>query len=969
MHIKKVFSEAITIVLFLVIGWFIVSLPVGPDKGRDSRKGKTEFEQEVRSGHSKEPENASLRKKYNAERYKYIYRMFRDPKTGKIPDNVRQRELAYANMIDQENRHISSNWTTASATGFSYSQAGPYYVGGRTRALGITLDSNNQPNIYIAGAVSGGVWKSTDAGSTWKLTTSPDQSMSVTSLAQDPVNKNIWYYCGGEFVGNSASDGGNAPYRGGGVYQSTNNGDTWSVLPSTAVTDQASYHNFFQYCSKIVVSPTTESIFVCTDAGVIMRSQNAGKTFVPVPFNSNCDTTTYAGCGVNNHYFTNIAVASNGNLIAALSQYGNQTSSVSPPGIFLSTDNGDTWHNITPSSFPSTYQRTVLAFAPSDPTVAYSLTYTGKKVSGHDDMRFYKYTISGTSASAVDRSANLPEFGGQVGDFEQGNYNMLVAVKPDDPNFVLVGSTNLYRSTDGFATAANNVSANWIGGYSNQNDVSGYPGNHPDQHVIAFAPGIPDHVVDGHDGGLSYTSNITQTGSGNAVNWTSLDNGYITTQFYALTMNNTKGDLRILGGAQDNGSPFFRASSGTNSASIDVTTGDGGIAYLGTQYAYASTQNGSITRYPYTTSGDITQVGRVDVDPVSAKNQLFITPYAVDPNSENVMYYAAGGALWRNTKMQSGTPRNYWGQGSVLSIPDTALNITAMAISHQPSHILYMGASGGNTDSARVYAMSSANTATAVTEISSKNFPVGGYISDIAVNPQNASEFIVVFSNYNVSSLFYTNDGGKTYTQVQGNLQGSLATYSTYSEYIGPSIRSAAIVNTGDGEYYLVGTSVGLYMTTSMAGTNTTWTKQAPGIIGDALVTSLYSRPADGWLAIGTHGRGAFLGKPNVALPIDKNPVVDLPSGFSLKQNYPNPFNPSTNIPFSLNQSARVTLQVYDLTGRLVSTLMDNAYRSAGQYNVRFGANQLASGTYFYRLTAITKNNQLTRTRKMMLIR
>ncbi|HKI46684.1 MAG TPA: hypothetical protein VKA08_15250, partial [Balneolales bacterium] len=577
---RKIFTESVVVVLLLFVGWLTVSLPAGSQRSNEIQKEKTGQE------HEKE-ESTVERQKNNAGRYEYIFRMLRDPKTGTIPNNVRARELAYANLIDQGSKYLTPYSTTAAATGFSYSQAGPYNVGGRTRALGITMNSSNQPNIYIAAGVSGGVWKSTDAGSTWTLTTSPGQSMSVTSLAQDPINKNTWYYCGGEFVGNSAATNG-APYRGGGVFKSTNNGDSWSVLPTTQVTDQASYNNIYQYCSKIVVSPTTESVFVCSNAGVIMRSTDGGTTFTQV-----------LG-GINNHYFTNIAVASNGILIAALSQFANQTSTSSPPGIYLSTDDGTTWNPITPSTFPTKYERTVLAFAPSDPTVAYSLTYTGSQVNGHDDMRFFKYTISGSTASSVERTSNLPEFGGQVGDFNQGDYNMVVAVKPDDPNFVLLGSTNLYRSTDGFSTAANNVSLNWIGGYSNVNDVSSYPGNHPDQHAIAFVPGNPTHVVDGHDGGLSYTSDITQQQtSGNAVKWTSLDNGYMTTQFYAVTMYNGKGDLRILGGAQDNGSPFFRASSGTASISSDITSGDGGDAYLGKTFAYASTQNGSITRYVY----------------------------------------------------------------------------------------------------------------------------------------------------------------------------------------------------------------------------------------------------------------------------------------------------------------------------------------------------------------------------------
>jgi hypothetical protein len=223
-----------------------------------------------------------------------------------------------------------------------------------------------------------------------------------------------------------------------------------------------------------------------------------------------------------------------------------------------------------------------------------------------------------------------------------------------------------------------------------------------------------------------------------------------------------------------------------------------------------------------------------------------------------------------------------------------------------------------------------------------------------------------VFSNYNVSSLFYTDNGGQSYSQVQGNLQGSL---NNNNEYIGPSIRSAAIVNTGDGKYFFAGTSVGLYMTTALSDTSTKWVKQAPNVIGDAVVSSLYSRPADGWMAVGTHGRGVFLGKPEVAPSGGSNPGTTLPSEVSLQQNYPNPFNPSTKIPFKLGQEARVTIQIYDLTGRLVSTLIDNASYYAGEYDVLFQPFRLASGTYFYRLTAVTKDKRLTRVRKMVYIR
>ena len=81
------------------------------------------------------------------------------------------------------------------------------------------------------------------------------------------------------------------------------------------------------------------------------------------------------------------------------------------------------------------------------------------------------------------------------------------------------------------------------------------------------------------------------------------------------------------------------------------------------------------------------------------------------------------------------------------------------------------------------------------------------------------------------------------------------------------------------------------------------------------------------------------------------NEKDNLPVTYSLKQNYPNPFNPSTEITYSVAKPGLVTLKVYDLLGKLVSTLV-NESKSSGNYTVRFDANKLASGTYIYQISA-----------------
>lgn len=79
------------------------------------------------------------------------------------------------------------------------------------------------------------------------------------------------------------------------------------------------------------------------------------------------------------------------------------------------------------------------------------------------------------------------------------------------------------------------------------------------------------------------------------------------------------------------------------------------------------------------------------------------------------------------------------------------------------------------------------------------------------------------------------------------------------------------------------------------------------------------------------------------------------PAGFALQQNYPNPFNPETAIQFSVEQAGQARLVVYDALGQEVATLFDGIAESGRFYRVRFGGAGLASGVYFYRLTAGTQ--------------
>ena len=91
---------------------------------------------------------------------------------------------------------------------------------------------------------------------------------------------------------------------------------------------------------------------------------------------------------------------------------------------------------------------------------------------------------------------------------------------------------------------------------------------------------------------------------------------------------------------------------------------------------------------------------------------------------------------------------------------------------------------------------------------------------------------------------------------------------------------------------------------------------------------------------------------------------IELPTTYSLAQNYPNPFNPTTKINFTLPVSGKVVLEIFDITGKSVATLIDSEMQS-GIHSVEFNAVGLSSGIYLYRIKA----NHFIGTRKFVLMK
>ncbi|MFA5010439.1 MAG: T9SS type A sorting domain-containing protein [Ignavibacteria bacterium] len=117
----------------------------------------------------------------------------------------------------------------------------------------------------------------------------------------------------------------------------------------------------------------------------------------------------------------------------------------------------------------------------------------------------------------------------------------------------------------------------------------------------------------------------------------------------------------------------------------------------------------------------------------------------------------------------------------------------------------------------------------------------------------------------------------------------------------------------------------------------------------------------------GVQGQDAYIVNYGVDIgpnAIDPNVNLQTPKEYKLEQNFPNPFNPTTSINYSIPKSGLVTLKIYNIFGKEISTLV-NEVKNSGNYSVDFNASNISSGLYFYELTS----GSFVQTRKMMLIK
>lgn len=864
----------------------------------------------------------------------------RDPSTGRIPPNMHRREQEMALTLPRRSSDEKiGGFGKDGQKVEDWSFRGPWNVGGRTRGLAIDV-SDPALQTLLAGGVSGGLWRTTDEGSNWARMTGSSSLHNVSCIVQDrrPGHQNTWYYGTGEGIASSPNRGGGS-YLGDGVFKSTDSGLTWNVLPSTATGIPQELDNPFNFVWRLVIdtSNTSQDEVYAATAGVIYRSVDGGESWTGV-----------LGSAENPALHSDLAISSEGVLYATMGAEG------SHPGIYRSA-NGVDWTDISPDLMPG-FGRIALDIAPSSEELIYFLVSDPLSSVNRQMFRYTYISGNGSGSGGVwdDLSGSLsgplyepdPEYGSYFSYWSQRGYNLMITINPANFNSVTIGGVHLWRNTVG-----------WFYEWATER-VGGYYYNgrnhHADIHKLVYQPGSSTVAYSASDGGVHKTADMTA----DSVQWTSLNNGLNTTQFYTVAMDQERpGNNVILGGAQDNGTlwtpsgnqefPWVEAFGG-DGAHCAVLDGDFFGDYLVSYY------RANMFRIKLDPAGTVVEEG--SIKPVTGGDYLFINPFITDPADETVVYLATSNGVMRNTDVTaiplgSWEPTDLnWGQLTHEPVGDY---ISALATNGQDGHALYFGTSTG-----KVYrvddALNAPDGSIPLPLHGNADFPEESYVSGIVVHPEDDQRILVSLGNYMIKSLWYSEDGGASWTDVEGNLAGD----------DGPSIRCAEVMPGSGPDLWLIGTTIGLYSTNIEVGQPVVWTREAPESIGNVIVDDLAVRVSDRKVVVGTHGRGIH----SVIVP-QPSAVPGNPAKAYLAQNYPNPFNPSTQINFEMTEGGQAQLEVFDLAGRRVRVLL-NENREAGRYSLRWDGTDergqvVGAGTYLYRLQAGSFMEQ----RKMILLK
>ncbi|HXG68939.1 MAG TPA: glycosyl hydrolase [Blastocatellia bacterium] len=699
--------------------------------------------------------------------------------------------------------------SAATFRGLKLRLIGPAFTSGRV--VGFAVDPNDRSRYYVA-AASGGVWKTTNSGTTWTPVFDDQGSYSIGTVVLDPKNPlTVW-------VGTGENNSQRSVSYGDGVYRSDDGGKSWKNVGLKAS----------EHIGRIVLDPRNSEVvyvaaqgplwgpggdrglFKTTDGGktwknILSISENTGVTDVAIDPN-NPDTLYAASYQRRRHVWTLI----NGGPESA---------------IYKSTDAGATWNKLR-AGLPSVDMgRIGLAISPADTNVLYATIEAADRMGG-----IFRSTDRGATWERRNPFDSTAMYYGKI------------FADPKDVDRVYVMNVFLMVSDDGGKTLTR----------------LGEKSKHVDNHAIWIDPNNTNYYLVGCDGGVYESFD-------RGANWHFKANLPIT-QFYDVTVDNATPFYNVYGGTQDNfsmgGPSRTRSASGIVNSDWFVTLGGDGFRSQvdpeDPNIVYSCLQYGVLSRFDKRTGE------RMGIQPLVGRDEEPLrynwdTPFLISPHSRTRLYYAANklfrsddrGDSWKQIsgELSRAIDRNklpvmgkVWGPDAVAKSASTSFygNSTALAESPRQEGLIYVGTDDGVIN---------------VTENAGGNWrrveqfpgvPEMTYVSRILASQHDANTVYAAFENHKNSDfapyLLKSTDRGNTWTAIKGDLPANGPVLAIAEDHVNPNL-------------LFVGTEFGLFFTIN-GGQK--WI-QLKGGMPTIAVRDLVIQKRENDLVAATFGRGIYI--------------------------------------------------------------------------------------------------------------
>ena len=718
---------------------------------------------------------------------------------------------------------------TSDLSAFKFRSIGPAMISGRI--IDLAVNPNNHSEYFVA-AASGGVWKTTDGGITFKSVFDGQRPYSIGCVTYAPSNTHVVW------VGSGENNSQRSVSRGDGVYKSLDGGKTWKNMGLKTS----------EHIGKILIDPKDENIVYAAAQGPLWnpggdrglyKTTDGGATWNKVlEISENTGVSDLAMDSRNPQVLYATSYQRRRHVYTLIN--GGPESAV-----YKSTDGGKNWEQLKNGLPSGDVGRIGITISPVNPDKIYVIVEAAEGKGG--------------VFRSVDRGASWQKMSSYVASSPQ-YYNELIADPKDE---------NTIYSMDTYSRYSTNGGKSWTN-FSNG-------AKHVDDHAIWIDPDNTQHLRMGCDGGLYESYNHGKT-------WDYKANLPLS-QFYRVSVDNDFPFYFVYGGTQDNNSVYGPSHTDSRNGIVNsdwkITHGGDGFETVidpeDPNTVYAQSQYGWLARYNRKTSEEL-DIKPSEPDNGEAYRWNWNAPVIISAHNHKTLYFAANklfkstdrGNSWKviSPDLSRQIDRNKLKiMGKVQSPEAVAKNastsiygtIVSLAESPKMSGLLYVGTDDGQISISKDDGQSWEK------QTAFSGVPDMSYVSCITTSNFDKNVAFASFDNHKRGDykpyIFKTADQGKTWTSIAANLPKDEVVYSIAQDHVNPKLLFA-------------GTDYGLWFTLD-EGQH--WL-QIKGGLPSIAIRDIDIQRRENDLVLASYGRGFYI-LDNYA------PLRELEGVFSKKEN------------------------------------------------------------------------------------